>query len=170
MPKDEQTLAETIASLERLPDLHAGRIWLNAVKSIQARELACETIKGPSEYGSLVWESQITIGSLSDSAPRFHIYPSGTSIDELGPRDAAIKSVMALKGRVGDPGKLTTFCSDKPSMTVAALVRARADSPDGALIVNLLYRRDVSRADAIGWLKLATILIRQQENAAGKGS
>lgn len=170
MPNDEQTLAKTIANLKKLPQLHTGRIWLNAIKSMQAQELICENIRGPSTYESLVWESQITVGSLADYQPRCHIYPSGTSFEDLGQRDAVIESVTALKGKLGEPDKLVEFCDGKPPMTVAVLIRARANTQDGDRLVNLLRHRDVSRAKAIGWLKLAVVLIRQQEAAADKGS
>lgn len=169
MSEPLKTLSETFAELEHLPELHLGRIWLNALKAISAGELEVEAISGPDEYTSVVWEAMITVGSLSDGKPRFHAYPSGDAADDLASRDAAFKDILALKGGRADTGKLVELAKRMPSTTFAVLVRAHADGPDGPMIVEFLHHPDVSRRDAIGWLKRTVDFIREQETAAAGG-
>lgn len=168
MPKDDealQTLSETIADLEKLPELASGRIWLNAFKAIQAESLVTEHVEGPEEYERLVPEAMITIGALSDGKARIHVYPTGTATDELASRDAVLEAITALKGPRGDVTKLVDLAKRKPSTTFAVMVRAHADTRDGPVLVEFLRHPDVSRSVAVGLLKLAVEFIRNQDDA-----
>ena len=169
MPDDDlMRLDDTIASLEKLPELHLARVWLNAIKAIAAAELTVEILEGPEDYGSLVWESMITVGALSDGKPRFHAYPSGSALDDLELRDAALASIAGLSGKKGAAAELIALAARMPSTTFAALARARADAPGGPLIVGFYRHPSVARRDAVGWLKLTADFIRAQERAAAK--
>lgn len=169
MPEQElKTLGETIAELEKLPELHLARVWLNAIKAIAAEELEVEILDGPEEYDSLVWESVITVGALSDGKPRFHAYPAGTAADDLASRDAALKSIAELRGRRGAAAELIALAARMPSTTFAVLARAHVDAQDGPPLVGFYRHPSVARADAVGWLKLTADFIRQQEKDAVK--
>jgi hypothetical protein len=161
---DLKTLGEVIAGLEELPELAPGRLWLNAIKAIHARELEIDMLDGPEDYASLVWESMITVGALSDGQPRFHAYPSGSATDDLAARDAACAVIMALSPPAGDVQDLVRTAARKPGATFAVLVRAHADAPDGPMVTELLHHPDVARRDAVGWLKLAVGFLRAQES------
>ncbi|MEK7545576.1 MAG: hypothetical protein AAB554_00695 [Patescibacteria group bacterium] len=169
MPKDDglKTLDETIAELDKLPKFHPSRIWLNAIKSIMAGELTPEAMSDPADYECLFWEAMITVGSLSDGRPRFHIYPVGTSVEHLASRDAAIAAVMALTGVRGKADNLIEIAGLMPSTTFAAMIRARAGAPDGPLVAGFFRHPSVSRSDAVGWLKLTVEFIRSQESSRG---
>lgn len=164
------TFSEVVADLERLPELSPARIWLNAIKAIRAEELVTETISGPEEYDSLVWEAMIVIGALSDGKPRFHRYPAGTAVDDLAAIDAALADIDALAGRRDDPAELVALAKRMPSTTFAVLVRAHAETPDGPMVVGLFRHPKVPRGKSVGWLKLTAKFIRDQQAASGGGN
>ena len=164
------TFSEVVADLEHLPELSPARIWLNALKAIYAKELVVETLSGPEDYDSLVWEAMIVVGALSDGNPRFHRYPAGTAVDDLAAIDAALSDIDALSGRRDDPAELIALAGRMPSTTFAVLVRAHAETPDGPMIVGLFRHPKVPRGKAVGWLKLTAKFIRDQQSAASGGN
>lgn len=164
------TFSEVVADLEHLPELSPARIWLNALKAIYAKELVVETISGPEEYGSLVWEAMVVVGALSDGRPRFHRYPAGTAVDDLAAIDAALADIDALPGRREEPDELIALAKRMPSTTFAVLVRAHAETPDGPTVVGLFRHPKVLRGMAVGWLKLTAKFIRERHAASSGGN
>lgn len=171
MPDDEKdlkTFDEVLADLERLPALHLGRIWLDAMKAIRDGALEATMLEGD-DRGPLVWVSTIVVGALADGRPRFHIYPSGTGRDDLEHRDASVAGILALPGPAEDAADLLALAAKRPSTTFAVYARARAGGLDGAPITGLYRHPSLTLAQAIGWLKLTVDYVRKLDADARKG-
>lgn len=161
-------VAEILREQGTMPPDHPARPLYAALMAMEANELEHRQLEGSTDPDGPLWKSILAIGVRPGGGAKYYLFPEPLGLEDVRDRDVLLEALLAMPEKPASRDALIAAAGvEHPSETVALFYYGEHE---GQRLLGIAWRSAHAYEEAVGFLKLVALLVREKEARARMGS